>query len=552
MTKTYKERCVDLCQKVALMDGVLLWADDEEERRDTKVTLEGVLQEYRGACTLDEAKDLMRHAKTVKSNEIKREEKMKETKKPESAKRDEARGAEKALVGTIVNYLRPRLRVHNRDKTNVLYTYFQGKLDLFKVGYAPMRGIQLNDLTGHLRRLDMEAWDEMFDSVESQIDAAAPSFEDAKRAVPDFPALMLRGMEDILLGKYKDMIINTDLPILAWGADALQTLDPSLLVPGEYPHIKQYLGRVSHAKEMMAFIWKCFDPKDFGRQILWSQSLGHSGQSTFWNTVASFLDKVTVVLQKSSNQDKHSLAECYLKRFAMVPDCGNKHFYSTEIVKQLSGNDTSSVRQLYKEAIAAKLFCKVAALSNLAPEIDTTSNAMKTRLLYFTVTPFSESEASNAIVDEYKKEFWHFLYACREVHNKLCRRLSDGSYGPIPMPPSMWTLIQARCEKPVRNALRSFVSDRLTLSEGSEVPQTDLLRAFKEYYIEKSNLGPEAGRALGAEHETILQAMDNLVFDLLKSDHTKIVTGEAGFRKYLGIRIMDEGEERESTEELDI
>jgi hypothetical protein len=541
MVMNFKEMREDLEAKSFLSSGSLLWgAGCRIAEEDTPVTETDMLREY--SCTPSEAKECLKMVRKMKIEAKSKEEKdaaqmAKAEKRTAGMCRDEARAAENKLTDMILSYLKPRLRIHYRDKTVVLYTYFNDKLDLYKVAFMPTRAIQLSELVGYLRQAEPESWDEMRNALSEALEEMAPVFSEAGRLIPEFMSLMLRAVEQILSLEHPDVVLPKDLPILSWTEDALLRLDPSKLKPGRWPHCKAYMQRVSHPKHLMAFIWKCFDPSDTGRQIVWSQSLGHSGQSTFWNVIFSQLEKIAVSLSKSSHQDKHTLAECYLKRFAMVSDCSNKHFYSTDLVKQLSGFDQSSVRQMYKDAFAARLFCRVVALSNISPEVDTTSNAMRTRLLFFTTKPFAESEANPEVENEYRKEFWHFLEACKRYHDELCKKDEEGKYGPIPMPDDMWEAIRARCDKPIRNMVRAFVNDRVRLDPEGSILHADLSKQFKAYYCDRMKLGSESIGALNAEKDVISQAFDNLIVALLESDPLKIKDAN-GMKRYLGVKII--------------
>lgn len=543
-----KAICSGLTDKTDYYANVLTWKDGCKAPKGKQVEAFDVGREF--DCDADMAKAAITHVKKVKDKELRDMDAG--AKRTAAEARVEARDAEARLTEIVIGYLKPRLRLHYRDKTYVMYTYFDDKLELYKISFMPTRAIHLSELAGYLRQRDPVAYDAMRTRVNEELELTEQAFADANRARLDFMAIMLRAVESLLSLEHPDVVLPEDLPILSWDRDALLRLDPALLRPGKWPHIKEYMKRVSHPRELMAFIWKCFDPTDFGRQIVWSQSLGHSGQSTFWSVVFSKLEKIAVSLSKSSNQDKHTLAECYLKRFAMVSDCSNKYFYSTELVKQLSGNDQASVRQMFKEAFAARLFCRVVALSNIAPEVDTTSNAMRTRLLYFTVKPFPESQANPEVEREYHREFWHFLHACKKVHDEMCVRDAEGKSRPIPMPDSMWQAIRIRCDKPVRNTARAFVEERVRLDPEGEILQTDLFKEFKKYYMDHMRLGSEAAGLLANEREAVVQAFDNLIFALLDSDPDKIQESSGGLKKYCGVRLVAPARTSDDDEDLNL
>lgn len=552
----FKKTVADVLEKVELCSGSLIWADNATAPGlvGTPVTEMGVFKEV-GDLTEEEAKLVLPSVRKSALARLKETEKAKAKEaraKPDADRRKDARAEEEAIAGKVLSYLKPRLRLHNRDKVNATYIYLEGKLELFQVGWEPIRTLHLNDFIGYLSQKDGEEWGKMQQEVQEDLKNKAGVFEEAGRVIPEFSDILLKVLTRILAMTYEETIIAGDLPIIAWGKKALQTFDPELLKPGEYQHFQKYVDRVCHGREFMAFMWKLFDPEDMGRQIVWSHSAGHSGQSTFWNVVTEFMDKVKVSLQKASNQDKHTAAECYLKRLAIVTDCGNKHFYSTELVRQLSGNDQASVRQLYKNAITAKLFCKVVACSNISPEIDTTSNAMRTRLLYFRVRKFDSKIADPQIDAKYRAEFWHFLFACREVHNEICEKLPEGGYGPIPMQDSMWENIQAYCETQIRTSVRSFVGERVRLDPHGEVKVSELYLAFKGYYSSSTNLGPEAARDISTQRTEIYQAFDNLLIDI-PDWNGKVKSGARGMKIYQGIRLLGDSEIGQTQgEELDI
>lgn len=544
MADDYKTSCEIFIKRTEEYNGGLLWKQVEGEGKDPlvglPVTVESVIQRLN--VKIEEAKQMIISAKKVHGASAKKAA-------PGAKGRMDARSAEDRIEKIVIDYLKDKIRIHSRDKTTLVYTNLNGKLDLFKLGWEPTKTIQLKDFTGHMRKEDYSGWARLEKDVGDAIDRERLFFEEAGRVIPEFADILLRAIGKSLLSPPEGMAITGDLPIISWGGEALQKFPSDLLVPGPYTAFEQYLGRVSHPQELMAFIWKIFDPSDMGRQIMWGHSLGHAGQSCFWNAITAKLDRVTVVLQKTTHQDKHTLAECYLKRLALVPECNNPHFYSTEIVKQLSGNDQASVRPMYQSAISARLFCKIVALSNKSPIIDTTSKAMETRLLYFTTKPFPVKEEDPNIDARYAEEFWHFLYACREAHNELCSETASGGYGPIPMPKTMWDHICAACELPIRMSVRSFVSRRIRVSGGGEILFPNLLREFKTYYQDTTGGGVEASKLLGQYSEEVSLAFHNLIFDLLGSDPKSIFTNTDGIPGYRGVEILgDAGDE----EELDI
>ena len=339
---------------------------------------------------------------------------------------------------------------------------------------------------------------------------------------------------------------------------AFVELPADKLVKGEYPHIKRFLKRVNFPDELMAFVWKCFDPDEFGRQAVWSQSLGHSGQSTFWNVVYNKLRKVGVILQKASNTNNHTAYKLYLKRFAMVPDCGNRKFFETELARQMTGNDTADMEPKFLHSFAAQIYARLVVHSNFAPEVDTTNNAMKTRLLYFIVRPFDEAEADHDITTKYDEEFWHFLYDCCKVHKKMCK-IGDGKFRDIPLPPEMWELMKLKCDNPINNICRKFIERGLVLDPDGEVYEEDLWKEFAPFYKKAMRNPSDFRETLKREKFRVQQTMNNIINSMIgkaiedgeagtkkKGD---MKSGEFGERVYIGVRWVGLGPREEPEED---
>jgi hypothetical protein len=543
MGKTEVVKPVEPLDKLSEMVGTkLVWkADNEFASKEEEVTAYAVGQVY-GIKKESESQEML---DTVKNK------KKKEAKAGDNQVKTNVRNVDQSLTNRTIQYLKKYVRLLTRDGRLSTYILTETSLDLYKVGFLPTSSIQLAEIISIIRQQNAAEYSAWRKDVQQIIEDNVTLYMAAKRvAIPEIGDVMLWAFKKILIDQdVEECILSGSLPLMAWDENAFVRFDSTKCVPGPWPHLKRFIARVDHPDQLMAFIWKCFDPEDFGRQMVWSQSLGHSGQSTFWNVVYEHLQKIAVVLQKTSYANQFTAAKCYLKRFAMAPDCSNKYYLGSELVKQLTGGDMGEMEIKFISSFAAKLFARVVAHSNVAPEVDTTNNAMRTRLLYFVVQPFNEEEADSEVISRYREEFWHFLHACGVVHEKLCKK-QDGKYRDIKVPETMWDNIKLRCDKPIRNVVRSYIENNLVVDNTAKVYEEDLWKWFRPHYQRAMRNSPDSRTTLVREKETVLQTFDNLIKGMVGTD-TKNKTGcmksgDFGARVFHGVRWK--GRDNELTE----
>lgn len=476
----------------------LVWATDAEEwDKDDPV----LPKEVRSKYSVDKAKA----EKVVREVKAMHKDAEKQKKIPAS----QARAKEKLekvakvldyednLQEMALEYLREHVRVQMVDQKQLLFIRnSRGQVDLHRIGPDFTRVTQLNAFIGSLREMDkagekekekleyekgierFEAWRR---DIITAIAAGKPVLEDAGRTkMPTFSTVIENAMNHILQYGEKVCIMQCDAPIFAWDREATCRLDSSWLVDGPTPTFDRFLARVSHPRTLQTFIWKLFDDTDCkGRQMVWGLSRGNAGQSSFWNAIYRAMQSVAVSMSKTSYGDKFSESKYYRKRLAIMGDCPDPHFCKSQLVKKLTGGDTGDIEKKGQDSFAGKLWCRLVVHANTCPEIDTSEQALMTRLLFFIVETIPEDTEDRTIDDKYDAEIWHFIYKCKQVHDEVCLHPDGTPRVRIPMPKEMFKDISVLCDTNERRIARKFVEDFVRLDENATTLESQLWEKYR-------------------------------------------------------------------------
>lgn len=307
----------------------------------------------------------------------------------------------------------------------------------------------------------------------------------------------ITALQEILQGNHPDCKL-TGLDVFRWdnhptnkipeNTYVMCKLDWGKLCEGPTPYFDAFLSRVDYPEQFMAWVWKVYDDTDdTGRQLAWCTSRGNAGASTAVDAIFEPLSAVRTALVKGSNTDSFSDATLYLKRVAVMGDCRDPHYVDTQQVRKVTGGDITIINSKYSAPFPARVWSRIFVTSNIYPSVDTSDNSLNTRLLLFKLMTFEANSSKKDMRDLYREEIWHFLYKCKQVHDRLC---SDGC-PVVPVPAAMETSMLINCEPPARRALKFFVDSNVSFDTTSTILQTKLWERFLEY-VKKHNAVPKA------------------------------------------------------------
>ena len=296
-------------------------------------------------------------------------------------------------------------------------------------------------------------------------------------------------MQSIMIGNHAESKLRGAVEVFRWDNRpgfpipeedyVICKIDWNRLCDGPTPAFDDFLRRVDYPKQLMAWIWKLYDDQDKeGRQMIWCTSRGNAGVSTFCSAISEPLELVTAALLKSSSTDNFSDAQLYLKRLAIMGDCGDPHYHGTQQIKKITGGDTCVINDKYQKAFTDRVWARVFIHSNKFPEVDTSDNSLNTRLMLFKIQSFPTKESRKDMRVLYREEIWHFLYKCKQVHDELC----GDSLLSVPITPQMEQGLLVNCETEVRRPLKYYVDNRLEfVTDAPPISVADIWTGFITY-----------------------------------------------------------------------
>ena len=132
-----------------------------------------------------------------------------------------------------------------------------------------------------------------------------------------------------------------------------------------------------------AWVYSVFVGKNRGRQILWLYGIGNSGKSVITEAIGNELgDNLVSNLPRLWDFDKYTLSSFVAKRLIKAPDYIDRSLLRQQFVKNITGNDSGSVRRMNQEASSDNVYCKIMVTSNGKPFVDLDKPEELSRLIY--------------------------------------------------------------------------------------------------------------------------------------------------------------------------
>lgn len=148
-----------------------------------------------------------------------------------------------------------------------------------------------------------------------------------------------------------------------------------------------------------AWIYSLFKGDNYGRQILWLHGVGESGKSVTSNVIYAYVkslnSQIVTTLESVINMDKFSLSSYTNKRLIMAADTTDRALVRNNLVKNLTGRDVASIRDMGKGKKESMVYGKVLITSNKTPFVNTESPEEVSRMLLISLVAEKCVEAKN-------------------------------------------------------------------------------------------------------------------------------------------------------------
>jgi len=149
-----------------------------------------------------------------------------------------------------------------------------------------------------------------------------------------------------------------------------------------------------------------------------------TGKSVFMNLLESFIGEANrcSVEPKQLQKDKHSTSQMLHKLANIVSDINYDDLDNITQIKKLCGDDTVTIRQMYKDPYNAKLTTKQIYSTNKLPIVKEKTNAWYRRVYLIEFSKILKQEERDPFLLNKltaKKELQGFAYKCLESLKKL-------------------------------------------------------------------------------------------------------------------------------------
>lgn len=158
----------------------------------------------------------------------------------------------------------------------------------------------------------------------------------------------------------------------------------------KFPDWESFMGQFENKSDrslFMAWIYSIFVEDDKNRQVLWIEGAGFSGKSSIVSVIGEILSEVNIDLYKVINprdNDKFALAGIDKCRLIAFPDNQDSYLIRNPNIRNITGKDSMSIREMNTNPRPGFVFCKVFVASNhdYPPIIDYSKREDTTRLLH--------------------------------------------------------------------------------------------------------------------------------------------------------------------------
>ena len=121
----------------------------------------------------------------------------------------------------------------------------------------------------------------------------------------------------------------------------------------------------------MAWIYSIFKDDNFGRQMMWIHGKGESGKSqvcqALFKKMQMINPDIVTALEPLGLTDRFSSASYTKKRLTIAQDCTDRLIVRHQLVKNITGNDTTAVIKKGFDKKEDNIYSKLLVTSNYSP-----------------------------------------------------------------------------------------------------------------------------------------------------------------------------------------
>ena len=119
---------------------------------------------------------------------------------------------------------------------------------------------------------------------------------------------------------------------------------------------------------------------------MWINGMGKSGKSSVIRVLYQYLYDINPELAQNiehiNHEDKFSMASYKNCRLAIISDNANRWLLKRETIKNLTGHDVVSIREMNKQKVTRQIHCKIMVASNYPPYIFVDVEHEISRMMY--------------------------------------------------------------------------------------------------------------------------------------------------------------------------
>lgn len=154
-----------------------------------------------------------------------------------------------------------------------------------------------------------------------------------------------------------------------------------------------------HAKIFMQWIGGIFDHKNKNRNMLFLVGGGATAKSVAMNSIYEAITKImpsgTASINTESNSERWLNSVALGKRFLLVSDSSDLHILNNQVIKTITGNDITKIEFKGKSEFSARLYSRVAVVSNFTPYVSYKNVHESSRFLLIPITAHRSEKFGN-------------------------------------------------------------------------------------------------------------------------------------------------------------
>ncbi len=276
-----------------------------------------------------------------------------------------------------------------------------------------------------------------------------------------------------------------DIRNLSWSATdyAFKKFDPIVLQSGPTPAWDEFLQRLDYPDVFMSWVWSCFDPDCYIRQVMWLRGAGNDGKSAVMRSLCSIYgQKYSAALKANAESQNWFFSDVYGKGLVMYGDVQNVHLINNVQIKSLTGGDFVQIEGKNVSSFSGRVHSNLIVGSNPMPRINPDDESQRSRLIKLEVMRPGEGTKDVQFEQRLIAEGPAFLARCKSVSTAY---ITEGGTR-ISLPPDLDAKILRDCVDEQSHLLDSFIEDRLEFGEAYFCRNSDFLRELSDYLIAAS------------------------------------------------------------------